>query len=290
MPQIIEKIIVDAPIHLTYNAYYDITNWTKILSDVVSVDIIVNELDYQEFYITVLKNGLPEKVHTIRECKINQNIKIKQLIPPPQVTFMNGKWEFKAYNETQTIICATRTFAVKKTYNEKEYIKKLTASLKQNLYHFKNYLEGVGVIRVQRILDTSSEQAISLFWDLENWNKIWNPIIKTKCSFDNNYLQEFLMELEHNNETEIITGVQLLKENSIAFYNILCPNKLSLHFGSWQFDDVENGVLVTANRIFRMQDAFSDEFISYKYNLQNRIGNILECFKDYYQRRELISE
>lgn len=286
MISISETIEINGTISNVYNTYFDIKGWKNVLSDVLDVSVIKDTEELQEFNIKVIKNGNQETVHTIRKCVKDSRIEVIQPVPPPQVITMEGIWLFEKLSNEKTIVTATRRFLTKQGIDPQVYKINLSESLKRNLLHFKNYIEGLGIIDVQEIIDTTMTDIMRLFWDIENWNSIWNPILKTKCTFDNNYLQMFSMEVEREGIVESIEGVQIKNDKSIDFYNTVCPPKLSLHCGKWKFKELNGKVLVSAIRLFKMEKSYEDEFMSYKNNLRDRLVMILKCFKEHFRERE----
>lgn len=283
METIEESIDIKRNCDDVYALYFDIKSWPNVLSDVVDVIIYRNEEYIQNFEMKVIKYGSYETVHTLRKCVRNRWIELEQPSPPPQVEVMKGRWSFEMISPEITRVKGMREFEIKAGKDPELYKYRLRKSLKSNLLHFKNYLENVGYIDVSIIIKKGMKSVMDTFWDLEKWNSIWNPVLHTNCVFDNGFMQEFMMEVERNNAIEHITGIQLRREHSIDFYNILCPPKLAVHFGSWEFMDVEEGLVVTSKRIFKMDEKSQMEFLKYRINLRNRLLKILLCFNKYFE-------
>lgn len=283
MTSIKEEILINAPIDVTYDAYFNISKWKEILSDVIDVNIIKESENYQEFDMKVCKHGSLETVKTIRICTYNKKIELKQPSPPPQVEKMEGIWIFETEKNGYTKVKAERNFLVKKNIDIDKYTNSLKKSLKKNLLHFKNYIEKIGIIEVEKKYDIPLNVSIDFFWNIEYWKMIWKNISSVKYLINNENLQEFDMSVNYEGINQVLRVVQIKKDNSINFYNVNCPQKMKIHCGSWEFENEGNGVLVTAKRIFVLKDEYTSEFEVYKINLQNRIIQMMNIFERYFK-------
>lgn len=283
---ITESILVNSDLETVYQTYYDVNEWKNALSDVLEIENYKCYENIQDFQMIVKKYGNIEKVHTIRRCFENSSIQLEQPVPPPQVNYMRGQWRFEEVAGAGTMITGIREFEVRTSIDKNKYVEKLRKSLRTNLLHFKNYIERTGIIEVVEHIEAPIEDIKQLFWNIEKWNQIWNPIMKTKCSYDNEFIQTFTMEVERNNIIEFIEGVQFLKAQSIDFYNTKCPPKLAVHCGQWIFEKENGGTYITAKRIFQMDESHIEEFVEYKNALRDRLSSILACFKVYFESKE----
>lgn len=279
--EIRESIIINKCVEDVYEQFFDILKWKNILSDVKDINIIRNTKQEQEFEITVIKMGNYEKVHTIRKCQKNKKIDVIQPLPPPQVYSMLGTWEFDKIEEKRVKVIATRNFQLRNEFTNSNYADRLRKSLYDNLLQFKFFIEGLGLIKVEKIMKLPLDDIKDIFWKIHDWGKVWNPIRKVEYELDSEYVQEFTMEVEHDKKVEVIRVTQIKKEDSIMFYNTIPPRNLSIHCGLWDFQKVEGGTLVTAYRIYQTYNKDSEFFVSYKNNFKNRIESILDNFSEY---------
>ncbi|NLQ47925.1 hypothetical protein [Streptococcus mutans] len=277
------EIIIEDNIEIVYNSYFDIRKWQDILSDVLEINVISSSETYQEFTMTVYKHFQEEAVHSKRYCKINKSIRLEQITPPPQVSTMSGLWEFYRLDQKRTLVRASREFEVKQSINLKDYSSKLLDSIKQNLNHFKNYIEKVGIIEVSLRIPEKIDIVQQQFWDIITWNKIWNKINSTEMIFENGTIQDFFMDVERENQIERIRTIQeKTSSGDIFLYSIIPPDKLTMHHGSWSFINLGDSTGVICKRVFRMSDGHQSEFYDYKKNFQSRLNQILKAFKNYY--------
>lgn len=290
-----QQTIINAPIEKVYNAYRNIENWKYALSDVLNIEVLYDDNIHQEFKMTVEREFKPETVRTIRFCNDFGNekeITLFQPVPPPQFKSMTGKWSFKKINDNQTLLHANRNFDIKDEaqINKSSVINNLNTSLKNNLEFFKLQSEGIGKIRVSRLVKTNYKNALKRFWDIENWGDIWTPIDSVEVNYDDNTNQDFSMLVWRNNiKEEVRTIRHKINEKVIDFNSIKPPPKLLLHEGKWIFEEHKNGTVVTSERTFfmdnkQLDDNYDDELKNYKYHLQNRLIHILESFQHYFDK------
>lgn len=290
-----QQTIINAPIEKVYNAYRNIENWKYALSDVLNIEVLYDDNIHQEFKMTVEREFKPETVRTIRFCNDFGNekeITLFQPVPPPQFKSMTGKWSFKKINDNQTLLHANRNFDIKDEaqINKSSVINNLNTSLKNNLEFFKLQSEGIGKIRVSRLVKTNYKNALKRFWDIKNWGDIWTPIDSVEVNYDDNTNQDFSMLVWRNNiKEEVRTIRHKINEKVIDFNSIKPPPKLLLHEGKWIFEEHKNGTVVTSERTFfmdnkQLDDNYDDELKNYKYNLQNRLIHILESFQHYFDK------
>lgn len=290
---IFQQIIINAPINKVFDAYKDINNWKYALSDVLNIDILYDDNIHQEFKMTVERNFQPETVRTIRFCKDFGNekeITLFQPVPPPQFKSMTGKWNFKKIDDNRTLLQANRNFKIKENslINESDVINNLNNSLKRNLEFFKLQSEGIGKISVSRLVKTDYKSALNRFWDIKHWSDIWPPVDSVQVNYDDNINQDFSMLVWRNNlKEEVRTVRHRINDKVIDFNSIIPPPKLLIHDGKWVFEEHEEGTIVTSERTFfmdelQLNDDYDIELKNYKYNLQNRLIQILEAFQKYF--------
>ena len=288
--KISSEIIIEDNIEVVYNSYFDIRKWQDVLTDVLGVNVISNSESYQEFTMTVYKHFQEETVHSKRYCETNKSIRLEQITPPPQVSTMSGLWEFYQLNQKRTLVRASREFEVKQSINLKDYSSKLLDSLNQNLNHFKNYIEKIGIIEVSLKMPEKIDVVQQQFWDIITWNKIWNKINSTEMVFESGTIQDFFMVVERENRLERIRTIQeKTPSGDIFLYSIIPPEKLTMHHGSWSFIDLGDSTGVICKRVFRMSDRHQSEFCEYKRNFQSRLNQILKEFQNYYLGEEIVN-
>lgn len=146
--EIIETIVVDAPVAPTYAAFADLDRWPEILPDTVSVDVTYSDGYNQEFTMTVERPGGEETVAGFRYCRPPHQLELVQTTPPPVMTRMSGLWNFSQAPGGGTEVTAIRRFTLKSPgeggppVTEDEFAVTLRSVLRTNLGYFKETIEG----------------------------------------------------------------------------------------------------------------------------------------------------
>jgi hypothetical protein len=145
---ILESIVIDREVEKVYDTFLNLDSWTRILPDVLAVEVLYDSGCHQEFLMTVERPGGPETIRGIRFCQLHESIELFQPVPPPGFRKMAGVWSFKSSGQG-TYITVSRSFALKDSDADTNKIEqvyqatsqKLSAYLRKNLGLFKASLE-----------------------------------------------------------------------------------------------------------------------------------------------------
>lgn len=282
MEKIIEHILVKATQKTAYDTYSNILLWKDILDNVVDIKIISECKDSQEFYFTIQKGNTTETVRTVRKLYPPNKIDMEQLVTPPGFKRMKGIWNFDR-TEQGTLITATRYVELEETVNIEQVLKLLRSMLKNNLKAFKNYME-VNKFTVSRVIPAPIETVYELFWNIKEWQHIWNPITDVQIISQDEKYQVFQMDVIMNDIIEQIETKRIREDNSITFCSTKPISIFEVHKGRWMFTRTEeNYTKVTAVRIFKFCDDYKvDGRTEYIEKFQNRVDTILLTFMKYF--------
>lgn len=151
-------------------------------------------------------------------------------------------------------------------------------------------MNAVQLIRTEKELPASALTLRELFWDIERWQKIWDPVHKVSVVYDDRQHQEFMMELEWRGERATIRTIRFLTGNGdIEFFSPNPPGEMTDHCGSWQFLDTgEKKCRVVAQRQFRLRRSpdeldsdYSQREAEFATSFCSRLGRILDAFDEY---------
>jgi len=148
---ITESIFIQQDISTVFNAFADLSNWQRVLSDVLNVETLYDDAYHQEFLMTVERPKGAETIRGIRFCCPNSRIELFQPEPPPGYKRMTGVWTFDR-SEGGTQVTAERWFQLatlasttepsSAIASHEEAGGKLRGYLRKNLGLFKANLEG----------------------------------------------------------------------------------------------------------------------------------------------------
>lgn len=284
MEKIVDRILVKVDQETAYDTYSNILLWKDILDNVVDIQIISVCDDSQEFYYTIQKGDITETVRTVRKLYPPYKIEMEQTVTPPGFKSMKGIWNFDR-TQQGTLITATRIVELEETVNAEQTLKLLGKMLRYNLEAFKKYME-VHKFCVSQIIPAPIDLVYELFWNIKEWQHIWNPITNVKIISQAGKYQVFQMDVNMNNTMEQIETKRIREDNSITFCSTRPISTFEMHKGRWIFAKTEeNHTKVTAVRIFKFRDDFPmDGRAEYSAKFQNRVDTILLKFRDYFAR------
>lgn len=94
-----------------YRALFDLTHWERLLPHILSIDVVYDDGQYQEFLMTVKSetDGSPLTVRSVRNCTPGV-IEFFQPDPPPFLLHHGGIWRFRPLGESATEITITHVW------------------------------------------------------------------------------------------------------------------------------------------------------------------------------------
>ncbi|MEW9532348.1 SRPBCC family protein [Microbispora sp. NPDC049125] len=91
----VETLAIPRPVDRVYDALFRVTDWPRYLPHVEEIDVIYDDGQYQEFWMTVASetDGSPLRVRSIRNCRYRR-IDFFQPLPPRFLRHHAGFWRF----------------------------------------------------------------------------------------------------------------------------------------------------------------------------------------------------
>lgn len=142
-------------------------------------------------------------------------------------------------------------------------------------------------IELDTVLPVPAAQAVDVFWNVQQWQRIWNPIQQVTVLYDDGRLQEFQMELFWNDAPITIRTVRIRgRSGDIEFFSPNPPGEFSHHTGHWRFSAVDaTRCRLTAIREFMVRrepdesrDAYRLRKEKVRAAFQARLMRILDAF------------
>ncbi len=134
-------------------------------------------------------------------------------------------------------------------------------------------------LRLEQIFSFPAEKVHHFFWDIEAWQKIWDPISKVKVDYDDGHHQEFTMDLEWKGSQQQIKTIRFFEKDKITFFSTQPPPLMVKHVGKWEFIHTSNGhCLVRVEReyeILESQRLGENEEVFHK-QFSNRLIHLLK--------------
>ncbi len=294
-----KTIEIGAPLDEVYATYADIKKWKDVLSDCLDVQVIYDDGHHQEFLMEVDRSTGPETVRSIRFCDPAKRIEIFQTQTPPGVKRMSGVWTFQRNDQNgHALVQASRNFELKAENATPEHIEtfkqKISYYLMQNLTSFKKYIEqNHCAIQVAQFIPAQKDVVFELFWHIQEWQKVWDPVDEVSVLYDDGRHQEFAMQVWRNDVKESVRTIRFaLDTDEIIFFSPDPPLGLIHHTGSWSFTEGKGGTNVIASRQFRLSKKNEEEASDYQFRmdqyadaLTQRLGKILESFAVHFHQR-----
>jgi aromatase len=90
-------------------------------------------------------------------------------------------------------------------------------------------------------LAASPEQALAMFWDLDRWRELWDPIERAELTYQDPCQQEFVMHVERDDQLERVRTVRYRRGTAIEFFSPDPPPSMRRHTGWWTFEPTTGG-------------------------------------------------
>ena len=96
----VETLTIDCPVDRVYEALFRVAEWPVHLPHVQQIDVIYDDGQYQEFWITeaLETDGSPLRVRSVRNCRFRQ-IEFFQPQPQPFLRHHAGIWRFAPHGD-----------------------------------------------------------------------------------------------------------------------------------------------------------------------------------------------
>lgn len=140
-------------------------------------------------------------------------------------------------------------------------------------------------LEVTRMIPASPARVADAFWDIEAWQRVWDPISAVTVGYCDGRGQEFTMRVDRDGRTEEVRTVRWRAHDRIDFFSPTAPPMMTWHRGSWIFAAAHGGCAVTAIREYQLapdpagttasEDARADRFHD---GFTTRVAAILDCF------------
>jgi hypothetical protein len=143
-------------------------------------------------------------------------------------------------------------------------------------------------IDLETILPVPARQTADVFWNIERWHGIWNPIQQVTVLYDDGRLQEFEMVLVWNDAPITIRTLRIREPNGdIEFFSPNPPGEFSHHTGHWRFSAVDpSRCRVRADREFDVRREPGESGNAYRVRKEKvhaafrvRLRRILDAFQ-----------
>ena len=135
----------------------------------------------------------------------------------------------------------------------------------------------------------------NVFWDVEQWQRIWNPVSRVDVLYDDRQFQEFQMGLLWRGRPITIRTIRMKQPNGdIGFFSPNPPGEFSHHTGSWRFHDEEGRghCAVVAEREFivrRLEGESSEDYETRQRPIcaafRERVTRLLDAFDPYFAQK-----
>lgn len=145
-------------------------------------------------------------------------------------------------------------------------------------------------VEVSRRIPAPPEDVAELFWDIEHWQRIWDPISGIAVPYDDGAHQEFRMLVERDGRTEDVRTVRFREGGDIVFFSPVPPPMMAVHRGRWAFAPDGGGCVVRAVREYELLRGAAEgapEFAARRAGFDRafteRLGRILDGFAAHYR-------
>ncbi|MFJ4209038.1 SRPBCC family protein [Paenarthrobacter sp. NPDC089675] len=109
--------VVPADLRAVSALFWDAAAWQRVWSPMDQIQIEYDDGVHQEFWMTVNRDGLDERVRTVRFRYEESLIRFFTPNPPPMMRQHAGSWDF-AHHPDGTVVTATRRFAMKDRFDD----------------------------------------------------------------------------------------------------------------------------------------------------------------------------
>jgi len=123
--------------------------------------------------------------------------------------------------------------------------------------------------------------ALEMFWDMDRWREVWDPIERVELTYQDPCQQEFHMLVERDGRPERVRTVRYRRSTSIEFFSPDPPPSMRRHTGAWTFEPTAGGgSRVTALRHYELHGghpepgAFHDRFVARLRDILGRFASV----------------
>lgn len=125
------------------------------------------------------------------------------------------------------------------------------------------------IARASAELAASPGSVLEMFWDMNLWRELWDPIERVEITYQDPYQQEFVMLVERDGCLETVRTVRYRRGRAIEFFSPDPPPTMRWHTGWWTFEPTaQGGTRVTAIRHYELRgthpqpESFHDSFVA----------------------------
>lgn len=145
--------VVPADLRVVSALFWDASAWQRVWSPMDQIQIQYDDGVHQEFWMTVNRDGVDERVRTIRFRYEETFIRFFTPNPPPMMREHAGSWGFAPHSDG-TVVTATRRYAMKAALdagrpehrsNDDAFADSFQRRVDAILASFSNYFSGLGV-------------------------------------------------------------------------------------------------------------------------------------------------
>lgn len=147
------------------------------------------------------------------------------------------------------------------------------------------------LIETEIELPTTVDDAMNLFWDMQEWSKVWSPVTDVSMLYSDDVHQEILMTVDRDGVVEKNRTCRFrFDEQTIEFFSPQPPPMMSYHQGAWLFKNLgKKYCKVKARREFALQRykgesnaIFSERYLKFSTHFEKRLHTILEKFQSHF--------
>ena len=139
--QISQSVVVDAPITEVYGTFADLDRWVDVLPDCLCVEVLYADGYQQEFTMTVERPAGPETVRGVRYLRAPRELELVQVVPPPALRRMCGRWVFSEQDGRTTVVAHRDVELLDPDAPAEAFAASLERTLRQNLELFREAIE-----------------------------------------------------------------------------------------------------------------------------------------------------
>lgn len=115
-----EVATFDCSKEVVYAALHRVAEWPKYLAHVLSIDVLYDDGQYQEFLMSVDSRGDLIKVRSVRNCKLDL-IEFFQPVPPVFLVNHGGYWQFYSTGADSCEVRVTHMWNIKTAVAEQQF-------------------------------------------------------------------------------------------------------------------------------------------------------------------------
>jgi hypothetical protein len=146
------------------------------------------------------------------------------------------------------------------------------------------------VLQVQKAMDVPIKTLCDALWNIQQLQRIWEPITQFSVEYDDGIHQECTMQVERNAQIEKIRIIRFRCDWEILFFNPDPPPMMRFHHGVWRLQPLGTGCsLVVAEREYELlllPEESIEEFglrqEQFQLSFRKRLSLMLARFEAYY--------